>query len=153
MSRARLPHVRLSHVRLALLAGVFSLAGGAAFAQTPISCRAALDGAQEVPPHAASGTGLLIASVDPKTHSISFSVSYQNLSGPAAAAHFHGPAAKGQNAGVVVGLHGPLASPIQSTAVLTPDQIVQLLAGQWYFNIHTKANPGGEIRGQVICTQ
>ena len=26
----------------------------------------------------------------------------------------------------------------------------QFAAGQWYLNIHTQANPGGEIRGQVV---
>ena len=25
----------------------------------------------------------------------------------------------------------------------------ELLAGQWYINLHTTAEPGGEIRGQV----
>ncbi|HEX4260175.1 MAG TPA: CHRD domain-containing protein [Acetobacteraceae bacterium] len=144
-------------IRVAVIAGLAAVAGTAAFgpsafAQTPISCRAVLDGAQEVPPHAAPSTGLMIVSLNPQTRSMSFSVNYTNLSGPATAAHFHGPAAKGQNAGVQVGLQGSLASPIQSTAVLTPAQIVQLEAGQWYFNIHTQANPGGEIRGQVICT-
>jgi hypothetical protein len=35
-------------------------------------------------------------------------------------------------------------------ATLTPEQATQLLGGQWYVNIHTEANPGGEIRGQVM---
>ena len=32
---------------------------------------------------------------------------------------------------------------------LTDAQIADLNAGKWYFNIHTAANPGGEIRGQL----
>ncbi len=144
-------------IRVAVLAGLAAVAGTAAFgpsafAQTAISCRSVLDGAQEVPPHAAPGTGLMVVSLSPQSRSMSFSVSYSNLSGPAMAAHFYGPAVKGQNAQMQLALQGSVANPIQSTAVLTPEQIVQLEAGQWYFNIHTQANPGGEIRGQVICT-
>jgi len=37
------------------------------------------------------------------------------------------------------------------TAVLTDAQIADLTAGKWYANIHTQANPGGEIRGQVVA--
>jgi len=32
---------------------------------------------------------------------------------------------------------------------LTDTQAADLLAGKWYFNIHTEANRPGEIRGQV----
>jgi hypothetical protein len=32
---------------------------------------------------------------------------------------------------------------------LTDEQAAELLAGKWYFNIHTAANKGGEIRGAV----
>ena len=39
-----------------------------------------------------------------------------------------------------------LANPMAGTATLTDDQIADLKAGKWYFNIHTAANPGGEIR-------
>ena len=42
------------------------------------------------------------------------------------------------------------ASPVSSTATLTDDQIKDLQAGKWYANVHTAANPGGEIRGQVM---
>ena len=41
------------------------------------------------------------------------------------------------------------ASPIKGEATLTPEQATDLQAGKWYFNIHTAANKGGEIRGQV----
>ena len=35
------------------------------------------------------------------------------------------------------------------SAVLTPGQLVDMLAGKFYINIHTVNNPSGEIRGQV----
>ncbi len=44
----------------------------------------------------------------------------------------------------------PIVSPIDGTATLTAEQAKDLVDGKWYFNIHTKANPGGEIRGQVV---
>jgi hypothetical protein len=37
-------------------------------------------------------------------------------------------------------------------ATLTDQQIADLTAGKWYFNIHTAAHPGGEIRGQLPAT-
>jgi hypothetical protein len=47
-------------------------------------------------------------------------------------------------------LTGSLASPIKGSATLTDAQIAQLEAGKWYVNIHTDANKGGEIRGQLV---
>ena len=69
--------------------------------------------------------------------------------GPAMAAHFHGPAAVGAKAPPVLPVKAT-ASPIEGQAVLTDAQISGLEAGLWYFNIHTAANPGGEVRGQVV---
>ena len=66
-------------------------------------------------------------------------------------AHFHGPAPVGQNAKVQVPVDkSALASPMKGKATLTDQQITDLMAGQWYFNIHTAENPSGEIRGQVM---
>jgi hypothetical protein len=62
------------------------------------------------------------------------------------AAHFHGPAAFGANASPTIPIAKP-ESPITGSAVLTDAQIADLQAGNWYFNVHTAANPGGEIRG------
>ena len=44
----------------------------------------------------------------------------------------------------------PVPNPIKGSATLTPEQAQQFTAGEWYVNVHTQANPGGEIRGQVI---
>jgi hypothetical protein len=40
-------------------------------------------------------------------------------------------------------------NPIEGQATLTPEQAQQLMAGEWYINVHTRANPNGEIRGQI----
>jgi hypothetical protein len=44
-------------------------------------------------------------------------------------------------------------SPIDGTATLTPEQAKELVDGKWYFNLHTSANPGGEIRGQILKSE
>ena len=64
-------------------------------------------------------------------------------------AHFHGPTDPGKNAPIIVPVQGSVASPIKGTATLTEPQAADLMAGKWYFNVHTEANKGGEIRGQV----
>jgi hypothetical protein len=63
-------------------------------------------------------------------------------------AHFHGPAEPGKNAGVAVPFKDP-ASGAEGSATLTDAQAADLMAGKYYINVHTAANPGGEIRGQV----
>ena len=97
-----------------------------------------------------SGKGAATASLDTATKTLTWTVEYSGLSGPATAAHIHGPADPGADAGVVVPFTGNLASPIKGSAALTDAQIAQLEAGKWYINIHTAANKGGEIRGQLV---
>ena len=93
-----------------------------------------------------SGKGTATASLDSNTKTLTWTVDYSGLSGPATAAHIHGPADPGANAGIVVPFSGNLASPIKGSATLTDAQIAQLEAGKWYVNIHTEANKPGEIR-------
>jgi hypothetical protein len=120
----------------------------AAFAQTQ-TLKATLTAASQVPPNASKGTGALTGTYDPTTKKLTWNVTFADLSGPPTAAHFHGPAAAGANAGVVVPQKDGMASPMKGEATLTDAQAADLLAGMWYFNIHTEANKGGEIRGQV----
>ncbi|RKP51937.1 CHRD domain-containing protein [Pararobbsia silviterrae] len=104
----------------------------------------------EVPPNDTTGKGHLYATYDTSTKSFGYKVTYDGLSGAATAAHFHGPAAEGQNAGPVIPIpKDALASPIQGKQTLNDQQEADLLAGKWYFNVHTAAHPGGEIRGQL----
>jgi hypothetical protein len=63
------------------------------------------------------------------------------------AAHFHS-GESGKNGPIVVPIT-PATSPFEGSATLTDPQADELLAGKWYVNVHTEANKGGEIRGQV----
>jgi hypothetical protein len=99
---------------------------------------------------ASSGKGTATASLDTNTKTLTWTVDYSGLSGPATAAHIHGPADPGANAGIVVPFTGNITSPIKGSATLTDAQIAQLEAGKWYVNIHTEANKPGEIRGQLV---
>ena len=109
---------------------------------------AQLSGAAEVPPKAVPGTGSAEVNYNRDTGMLSWRVSYSGLTGPLTGAHFHGPAGPTANANIVV----PIAnapSPIAGEARITPAQAGDLMAGLWYLNLHTAANPPGEIRGQV----
>jgi CHRD domain-containing protein len=97
-----------------------------------------------------SGKGSATATLDTATKVLTWDVDYSGLSGPATAAHIHGPADPGANAPIVVPFTGNLASPIKGSATLNDAQIQQLEGGKWYVNIHTEANKGGEIRGQLV---
>lgn len=110
---------------------------------------ATLSGAAEVPPNTSAGMGQLQAEFDKATKTFRYTLRYSGLSGPVKAAHFHGPAEAGKNAGVALGINNAGESPVQGSAVLTAEQAADLLAGKWYVNVHTAANPGGEVRGQV----
>jgi len=129
---------------------VWALASGVAFADT-VALKADLEPSSEVPPRVSHGHGMLNATFDTSTKSLQWTITYEGLTGPASAAHFHGPAPVGQNAKVQVPIgKDALASPIKGSAALTDQQVTDLMAGQWYFNVHTAQNPMGEIRGQVL---
>ena len=110
---------------------------------------AQLSGASEVPAVVTDATGKVEASLNTGSNVLTWKITYSGLSGPATAAHFHGPAMVGQNAGVVLPISAPLASPLTGSATLTASQAADLMAGKWYVNVHTAANPNGEARGQV----
>ncbi len=130
-------------------AAVALLAAAGARAVT-FTLGAALNGASEVPPNDSKGTGQVTATLDTATKAFTYKATYSGTTGPGVAAHFHGPAAAGANAPPVVMVATP-ASPISGTATLTDAQIADLKAGKWYFNVHTAAHAGGEIRGQLTA--
>jgi len=116
---------------------------------------ATLNATSEVPPNQSPATGAATVTLDPATNKITWSGTFSGLTGPATAAHIHGPAPVGKNAGVILWIStkgSPFNSPFSGTSdqPLTADQIADLTAGNYYVNIHTQANPGGEVRGQLV---
>jgi CHRD domain len=136
-----------TRIMLATLAlGTAIAFAGPAFAE---KMKATLNGASEVPPTTSAGKGTADIDYDAASKKLTWKLTYSGLSGPATAAHFHGPAEAGKNAGVAVAIPGATASPAEGSATLTDAQAADLMAGKYYVNVHTAANPGGEIRGQV----
>lgn len=109
---------------------------------------ATLDGSQQSPPVTTKGKGTATFTFDTAKKKLSWNVKYSGLSGPATAAHIHGPAAAGENAPPVIPFK-KLKSPIKGSATLTDAQAADLEAGKYYVNVHTAANKDGEIRGQI----
>jgi hypothetical protein len=136
-----------TRIMLATLAlGTAIAFAGPAFAE---KMKATLDGASEVPANTTAGKGTADIDYDAASKKLTWKLTYSGLTGPATAAHFHGPAEAGKNAGVAVAIPGATASPAEGSATLTDAQAADLIAGKYYVNVHTAANPGGEIRGQV----
>ena len=136
---------------LAAVAAISLLAAGGANAATE-KFMAKLDAATESPANDSKGMGMVNGALDTATKMFSYDVSYSGLSGPAMAAHFHGPAAPGTNGppALPVPAAGIMNGMIHGSATLTDAQITDLEGGKWYFNIHTQAHGGGEVRGQLM---
>src|SRR5215471_6665353 len=136
--------------------GIAGAMAAALFAWTPaaladmVKYKADLKASSEVPAVDSKGSGTLEATYDTASKKLTYTVTYKGLSGPATAAHFHGPADAKSNAGVVVPVKEVTPGTLKGEATLTDAQAADLQAGKWYLNIHTAANKGGEIRGQVM---
>jgi hypothetical protein len=114
-----------------------------------VNLKADLKAANEVPPNDSPATGTAEAAFDTATKTLTWTVTFTGLTGPAIGAHFHGPGEHGKNAGIVVPFNF-VKSPIKGSTVLLEAQIADLMAGKWYANIHSEKHPGGEIRGQLV---
>lgn len=136
---------------LLLLEGCFRKPASAPNTPMVKSFEATLSGAQEHPPINTPATGMAKATLD-NYGTLTWYITYVGLSGPATAAHFHGPAAADSDAGVVVNIGAQgLDSPMKGSFDLNPGQIADLTAGRWYINLYTAAHSDdGEIRGQVV---
>ena len=144
---------------------------------TPITFGTILSGANEVPAVASPGAGTAVVVLDPTAQTLQVVASFFGLTTPDTAAHIHCCAPLGTNAGVATTVpafqgfplgvtQGVYLSPVfdlTQPLIYNPAFVTMqgglsqaeaaLIAGiendQTYFNIHTMANPGGEIRGQL----
>ena len=150
--------------RLALIAAAVALMAvpGAVSAVDPTqpAYGGPLSGAQENPPVTTSATGQGTAVISADGSTITYIVTYSGLSGTVNAAHIHTGAA-GSNGGVILPL---TAGPSPMVGTLTAanfsasgsvttfaEAVAAIRAGTTYFNLHTTANPGGEVRGQIVA--
>ena len=114
-----------------------------------------MTGSQEVPMKKTAAYGTADVSYDRCSKKLTFTISWNDLSGEPVGAHIHGTALPGVNAPVKY----PFTTLIPKTTSGTFTNTVMvdgiaikedsLLLGFYYLNIHTPANPGGEIRAQI----
>lgn len=124
-----------------------ALSAAPALAETK-TFRADLSGASVVPPVESQATGSADVTIDTEAKTVTWTVTVEGLSGDATAAHIHGPAAEGENAAPAIDMS---AAIMEGSGEITDEQIADLEAGNYYVNVHTEANPDGEIRGQLTA--
>ena len=116
----------------------------------PVAVAALLDGAQETPASASTGVGTGEIVVDPVTRVLTGGINFSGVTS-ASGAHIH-KGAVGTGGGIVVtlalGADG-ISATVPAATVLTQEQYNDLVAGNYYFNVHSIAHPAGEIRGQI----
>jgi hypothetical protein len=110
-------------------------------------------GAEEVPAVTTSGSATLTGSLDTKTKQLNYTITWTGLSGNVVAAHFHGPADVGTNAPPIIAFtvtNNGSAGSLSGSEMIADTTIEHFKNGRIYYNLHTPAYPGGEIRAQVI---
>ena len=108
-----------------------------------------LNAGQETLAIASNAFGVAHLTFDEASKMLCMTASYSGLSSAESAAHIHGPALPGEDAGILFPL--PVGSP-KDTCVgpLDTDQKKALLQNELYMNVHTADNTSGEIRGQIL---
>ena len=114
-----------------------------------------LDGRQEVPARDTRAKGKAEVTYNKCDKTLTYSISWSNLTGVPTGAHIHGPAPRGQNASIkhdFFNLIPKTSSGTFTNSVKLDDTAIKedsLLGGYYYFNFHSAKFPGGEIRGQI----
>jgi hypothetical protein len=105
-----------------------------------------MSGTQEFPVNGSAATAQAVTVVDTDANTLSYTITSSGIVSETAA-HIHGPAARGANAGVLIPL--PAGNPKVGVWNYPELQEANILSGLMYYNIHTSSFPGGEIRGQI----
>jgi hypothetical protein len=138
--------LRLPIVPILLLAAANVAWSPSARAQT-VEFLARIESAQEVPPNTSPAMGIGVFAIDTVTDVLSYRITFAGLTSAEIAAHIHGFAGVGINAGILTPL--PPGTLKCGTWNYTAAQEPGILAGNTYVNIHSTSFPGGEIRGQI----
>lgn len=139
-----------------ITAGCFALISATSFAghlQDNLLFSAKLNGAQQTPAITTNAMGVGSFMLNNMRNELCINVAVNGLSGPITAAHIH-EGAMGVGGGVLVdlssGISGNQLMLTISGAELNSALIAKMLNGMTYLNVHTAANPNGEIRGQIM---
>lgn len=131
---------------------VISLGGYADHLSGSLLFSSRFSGNQEVPPVTTEATGVGGYFLNAAKDSLCISITAIDLSGPITGAHIH-QGAPGENGPVLIGftemVEGNSIQAVVTGDDLSPELIEMMLEGDLYFNIHTDANPAGEVRGQI----
>jgi CHRD domain len=128
-------------------AGMVSCSNDGPDKTAEVKFQANLSGSEEVPPVQTSATGRFEGVYNKETKILTYTITYSGLT--PIAGHLHNNDSF-KNGPVVVDFGTALGSPISGTKPLTQALENELFMGRLYANLHTAANRGGEIRGQVI---
>ena len=159
---------RTALIAIALLVSASSFTLGQTYQTT-------LSGANEVPPVTTNGTGFAMVTFNLAAHTLTYNVTFSNLTGTTTAAHVHASAPPGSNAGVATQTPSFTGFPLGVTSGVFNNSFNTLDSASWnaayitanggtpagaeaafsnalangtaYFNIHTSFAAGGEIRG------
>jgi len=114
----------------------------------PVTHYAILTPDQPTAPTDSSAMGAAIFNLNAQTGALTYEVIH-TVDSPVAA-HIHGAAFPGNDAGIVVTFASPASNTYLGTASLTASQVTGFNAGMFYVNIHTTEYANGEIRGQIL---
>ena len=132
-----------------LLVGILGTSGIYAQHSNKLQFAARMNGAQSVPAVTTNAVGVTTIMLNETMDSICVSVSVNGLSGAITGIHIH-EAAMGANGGVVTDLGSGINGNLVTLKLpLTSAMLDKMMMGMYYVNVHTAANPGGEIRGQI----
>lgn len=109
---------------------------------------ARLSGANEVPAVVTRAKGLVTATV--VGNEVTINAVFDSLSGPVTACHFHKGASTGTGQSITNYVSSVRGNRLYLKTTLTNAQIGDMMEDSMYFNVHTAANTGGEIRGQMV---
>ncbi len=113
----------------------------------PQTMEVVLEGAKEVPPVTTDAFGS--ANVTVAGTVMTVDGAFDGFE--ATAAHVHGPANADETAGPIFTLAvDNVNTHFEGTFTMTAEQVGWFEDGLLYLNVHSAANPSGEIRGQIL---
>jgi hypothetical protein len=121
--------------------------------QRALTYRAALSGANEVPPVPSQGSGVATMTLDTASYQLAYTVAITNVTSTVTLAHIHA-APVGVNGPVVFDLLGSKtlapSTPLTGTLQLNDLAFDTLNTFGYYVNVHTQTFGAGELRGQLF---